>query len=85
MYTLTPRLIGTLPMNGGEAIFTFGADLEKTDYHLRSLLGTQDVDRLIQAYYAWGDSAQSEWSVTAGGRWAQVSNDITDSFARRRR
>ena len=82
VYTLTPRLIGTLPMNGGEAIFTFGADLEKTDYHLRSSLGTQDVDQLIQAYYVQGViPLNPKWSVTAGGRWAKVSNDITDSFA----
>jgi len=82
VYTLTPRLIGTLPMNGGEAIFTLGADLEKTDYHLRSSLGKQDVDQRIQAYYVQGViPINPEWSVTAGGRWAKVSNEITDSYA----
>jgi len=82
VYTLTPRITGTLPMNGEEAQFTIGADLEMTDYYLKSSLGTQEVDQRIYGYYIQGVlPINAQWSVTAGARRALVRNQITDSFA----
>lgn len=82
VYTLTPRFIGVVPMNGGEAQFTIGADLETTDYYLNSSIGMQEVDQRIYAYYLQGVLPINEaWSVTAGARRALVRNHITDSFA----
>lgn len=82
VYTFTPRLIGVVPMNGSEAQFTIGADLEVTDYYLNSSMGTQEVDQKIYAYYMQGVLPINEkLSVTAGARRAMVRNHITDSFA----
>ncbi|MCP3669527.1 MAG: TonB-dependent receptor [Gammaproteobacteria bacterium] len=82
VYTFTPRLVGTVPMNGSEAQFTIGADLEMTDYYLNSSMGTQEVDQRIYAYYLQGVlPINDKWSVTAGARRAKVRNHITDSFA----
>jgi len=82
VYTLTPRLIGVVPMNGGEAQFTIGADLEMTDYYLSSSIGIQEVDQRIYGYYLQGVlPINQSWSVTAGARRALVRNHITDSFA----
>jgi len=82
VYTFTPRLVGTVPMNGGEAQFTIGADLEMTDYYLSSSLGIQEVDQRIFAYYLQAVlPINDKWSVTAGARRAMVRNHITDSFA----
>jgi len=81
VYTFTPRFVGTLPINGGEAVFTVGADLETTDYFLNSSLGIQEVDQRIYAFYLQGVlPINDQWSVTAGGRTAQVKNEITDSY-----
>jgi len=78
VYTFTPRLVGVVPMNGGEAQFTIGADLEWTDYFLRSALGTQEVDQRIYSYYLQGVvPLNAAWSVTAGARSARVANHIT--------
>ena len=81
VYTFTPRLIGVVPMNGGEAQFTIGADLELTDYYLSSSMGIQEVDQGIYAYYLQGVfPLNDKWSVTAGARRALVRNHITDSY-----
>lgn len=82
VYTLTPRLVGVVPMNGSEAQFTIGADLEMTDYYLSSSIGVQEVDQRIYAYYLQGVLPINEkWSLTAGTRKATVKNYITDDFA----
>jgi iron complex outermembrane receptor protein len=82
VYTFTPRFIGVVPMNGSEAQFTIGADLEVTDYYLNSIMGTQEADQKIYAYYLQGVFPLNEkLSITAGARRAMVRNRITDSFA----
>ncbi len=82
VYTFTPRLIGVVPMNGGEAQLTLGADFEMTDYYLSSSMGVQEVDQRIYAYYLQGVfPLNDKWSVTAGARRALVRNHITDSYA----
>ncbi len=82
VYTFTPRLIGVVPMNGGEAQLTIGSDIEMTDYYLSSSMGVQEVDQRIYAYYLQGVfPLNDKLSVTAGARRASVRNHITDSFA----
>lgn len=82
VYTFTPRLVGAVPMNGAEAQFTLGADLEVTDYYLSSSMGVQEVDQRIYAYYLQGVLPINErLSLTAGARRALVRNHITDSYA----
>lgn len=82
VYTFTPRLVGVVPMNGGEAQFTLGADLETTDYFLKSILGVTEVEQRTYGYYLQGVlPINQQWSVTMGARRALVRNDITDSFA----
>lgn len=82
VYTFTPRLVGVLPMNGAEAQITLGADLEMTDYFLRSSLGTQEVEQRIYGYYLQAVLPLNiDWSVTVGARHALVRNHISDSFA----
>lgn len=82
--SLTPRLIGTLPMNGGEALVTLGIDHHTTDYSnlIPSWFIDTESEQAIRAYYAQavvplGD----ELSLTVGGRHATVDNDITDGSA----
>ncbi len=82
IYTLTPRLVGTVPMNGGDGLFTIGADLENTDYNITSPFGVTDIDQTIYAYYLQAVlPINDKWSVTTGVRRALVRNNITDSSA----
>lgn len=82
VYTFTPRLVGVIPMNGGEAELTIGSDIEFTDYYLSSSMGVQEVNQRIYAYYLQGVFPINErLSVTAGTRRALVRNNITDSYA----
>ncbi|MEJ2529540.1 MAG: TonB-dependent receptor [Gammaproteobacteria bacterium] len=79
VYTLTPRLVGVVPMNGGEAQFTIGSDIETTDY--RTSWNT-DVDQKIYALYLQAVIPINEqWSITGGARRALVRNYIIDSTA----
>jgi len=83
VYTLTPRLIGVIPMNGLAAQLTIGADFEMTDYSYDySWGGSTEVDQRIYAYYLQGVlPINNSWSATAGIRKALVRNDATDSTA----
>ncbi len=86
VHTLTPRLVGVVPMNGGEAQFTIGADFEMTDYkndvNVPSWFFTKntEIDQRIYAYYLQGVlPLNDKWSVTAGVRRALVRNHITEN------
>ncbi len=85
VFTLTPRLVGVVPMNGGEAQFTVGADFEMTDYEnsvdVPSWFFTKntEIDQRIYAYYLQGVfPITDKWSVTAGARRALVRNHVTE-------
>ncbi len=78
VYSFTPRLVGTVPMNGGEAQITIGSDVEMTDYYLISSQGTQEVDQRIYGYYLQGVLPINEkLSITAGARKSLVRNHIS--------
>jgi iron complex outermembrane receptor protein len=80
--TLNPRLIGIYPLRHGDLEITAGADLEGTDYELSSSIGRQEVKQRIGSYYAQAVLPLARhWSMTVGGRYARVDNDITESFS----
>jgi iron complex outermembrane receptor protein len=72
-----PRIIGLLPLAHGEATFTAGADLERTDYLLETSFGPQALDQSIDAYYLQLTAPVSPiLSATIGWRQAGVDNRI---------
>ncbi|MEJ2621265.1 MAG: TonB-dependent receptor [Candidatus Thiodiazotropha sp.] len=79
--SFNPRLIGNLPLPSGEASLTAGADLERTDYQLRTSFGPQILDQSIDAIYLQLLAPISDnTTATLGYRTAQVDNLIeTDS------
>ena len=77
----TPRLIKAYSNAWGQGTLTFGADLEDTDYYLDSIIGTQWVDQRVRSYYFQGVlPIRREITVTAGARYAEVKNQLRDSF-----
>jgi iron complex outermembrane receptor protein len=72
-----PRLIATFPFAAGEATFTGGADLERTDYALHTSFGPQLLDQSINAYYLQLIAPLTDWATTTVGyRHAKVENEI---------
>ncbi len=72
-----PRLIGLLPLPQGEATLTAGADLERTDYLLKTSFGPQELEQSIDAYYLQLTAPISTTlSATAGWRTAEVDDRI---------
>ncbi|MCU7943996.1 MAG: TonB-dependent receptor [Candidatus Thiodiazotropha sp. (ex Cardiolucina cf. quadrata)] len=76
-----PRFIGVYPMANGEARVTAGADLERTDYALRTSFGPTLLDQSVDAAYAqFTLPATDRIRVTGGFRHTSVDNAI-ESFA----
>jgi iron complex outermembrane receptor protein len=72
-----PRLIATFPFASGEATFTGGADLERTDYALHTSFGPQLLDQFIDAYYLQLIAPLTDRiTTTVGYRHAKVENEI---------
>jgi iron complex outermembrane receptor protein len=77
-----PRLIATFPFAAGEATFSGGADLERTDYALRTSFGPQLLDQSIDAYYLQLIAPLTDWTTTTVGyRHAKVENEIDSGNA----
>lgn len=76
----TPRLVGTLGMQHGEALLTLGLDYIRSDY-LLTAFGTTTNDQTVRNLYAQAVMPLTErLSLTLGARGADVENDLTDSF-----
>jgi iron complex outermembrane receptor protein len=74
---LNPRVIGLIPLPGGEATFTGGADLERTDYDLVTSFGPQRLEQSVDALYLQLTAPLSPTlSTTIGWRRAEVENSI---------
>ncbi|MEJ2591668.1 MAG: TonB-dependent receptor plug domain-containing protein, partial [Candidatus Thiodiazotropha sp.] len=72
-----PRFIGNFYLPGGEATFTTGADLERTDYALVTSLGPQLLEQSINALYLQATLPLNPLlSTTLGWREARVDNRI---------
>jgi iron complex outermembrane receptor protein len=80
VWGFNPRLTGMAGVASADLRWTLGADLETTDYALRTAFGPQTTDQ-----YAWGVYAQltaslaKGWRTTVGLRHAAVSNDIDNN------
>ncbi|MBT2987438.1 MAG: TonB-dependent receptor [Candidatus Thiodiazotropha sp. (ex Ctena orbiculata)] len=72
-----PRFIAIFPFAAGEATFTGGADLERTDYALQTSFGPQLLDQSVDACYLQLTAPITGWaSTTVGYRHAEVENEI---------
>ncbi len=78
---LTPRFIGVVPaMN--DTLVTLGADLVASDYRLSSRFGDQVIDQKQRSLYAQAVVPAGEVvDLTLGLRYAEVENDLRDSFS----
>ena len=76
----TPRLIGFVPaMNN--TMLTLGADAVTSDYKLSTSFGDQVNDQMQSSLYAQAVIPASEvLDITLGVRYAEVENDLSDSF-----
>ncbi|MCG7960387.1 MAG: TonB-dependent receptor [Candidatus Thiodiazotropha taylori] len=75
--SFNPRLIGSLSLPTGDALITAGADLERTDYELRTSFGPQILDQSIDAVYLQLLApVNEETTLTLGYRHARVDNQI---------
>ncbi|MCU7795894.1 MAG: TonB-dependent receptor [Candidatus Thiodiazotropha sp. (ex Myrtea spinifera)] len=72
-----PRFVGVYPLSTGEMHVTAGADLERTDYTLRTSFGPQLLDQSVDALYLQLTiPATNRISVTTGIRHTSVDNRI---------
>ena len=79
---LTPRLVGSYAVNGGDLIVTAGSDLTQTRYQLTSPFGTTDDHQDMESLYFQGSlPLGSVVTLTGGLRRALAHNDLTDTFA----
>ena len=77
---LTPRFIGFVPaMNN--TMLTLGADAVTSDYKLSTSFGDQLNDQMQNSLYAQAViPASAVLDITLGVRYAEVENDLSDSF-----
>ena len=76
----TPRFIGFVPVMHN-TMMTLGADLVSSDYKLSSRFGDQTNDQSQRSLYAQAVIPASEvLDITLGIRYAEVENDLMDSF-----
>jgi iron complex outermembrane receptor protein len=72
-----PRFIAIFPFAAGEATFTAGVDLERTDYALQTSFGPQLLDQSIDGYYLQLIAPLTDRvTTTMGYRHAKVENEI---------
>jgi iron complex outermembrane receptor protein len=77
VWGFTPRLIGSLGAGGRTLKLTLGADLEHTDYALRTAFGPQTQEQETRAVYAqFSADLAPGWSATAGLRHARWDSAI---------
>ena len=82
--SVNPRIIGSVPVENGNALITVGADGERAEYYLNlpNVFGTatQANDQTTKSLYAQVVyPATKDLSITAGARYAKVDNEISDT------
>jgi len=75
-FEFTPRVIGMLPFNGGEAIVTTGVDYLNADY--KSFL--EDEQTSLAYYMQAVLPVADNTALTLGGRKGRVENDMTSFY-----
>lgn len=79
VWTVTPRLLGRLPIGERVAEVTLGVDVEQTDYALLTQFGPQSVDQTVWGVYGQAVAPLGDgWSATLGLRRAGVDNALSD-------
>jgi len=81
--TFTPRLVGTVPLDAGDALVTAGIDWDDVDYRLdsRSTMSTflQNADQTMWAAYGQAVVPFGErLTGTFGARYAEVDNSFDE-------
>jgi iron complex outermembrane receptor protein len=77
VWDFNPRLVGLLPLGATDLKLTLGADLERTDYTLRTAFGPQDQEQRQQAVYGQLAAPLGRgWSAIAGLRHATAHDRI---------
>lgn len=80
-WSVNPRVVGRLPVAGGEAVLTLGLDHDVADYRITSVLGTQLADQRATGWYG-----QLVWpladglELSGGLRDYRVDTDVQDNF-----
>lgn len=78
---LNPRLTGRLPLPGGDALVTLGADLQKARYVLSSPFGVQRNEQTQRdAYFQIILPLAGTLEATLGARAGRVQNEVLDGF-----
>lgn len=79
--SFSPRVIGRTTLPTGELQTTLGADVQRTDYLLLSVIGPQSVTQHMADAYA--QLIVPVWhgvDLTLGARQAHVRNEVFDNF-----
>ena len=71
----TPRLIGVVPVNGGDMVLTAGVDLRETDYE-SGITNINDEQKVTSYYAQTVIPVVDKLSLTLGGRHSKVENDV---------
>lgn len=81
IHALNPRLSGRLPLPGGDALLTLGADLQKARYMLDSRFGVQRNEQTQRdAYFQIILPLAGTLEATLGARAGRVQNEVLDGF-----
>jgi iron complex outermembrane receptor protein len=85
--SLTPRLVGSIPMNQGIALITVGADIEDEDYFIQNNSGiggafssdfNNTQNRQIYSGYIRGIiPLNNQTNLTLGGRYSEINAEFT--------
>jgi iron complex outermembrane receptor protein len=80
VWALNPRLVGLVDLGSRNLRLTLGADLETTDYRLRTAFGPQATEQQVYGLYGQASVGMAPgWNLTAGLRLAGVTNDIRNA------
>jgi len=75
----TPRMIGSIPMNGSEMLITMGVDWLDTDYS-SAITSITDKQNVASFYGQVIIPLHKKISMTLGGRHSKVENDVVATY-----
>jgi iron complex outermembrane receptor protein len=82
LWSLNPRVTGSIPLFGRDVDLTAGADFQRADYLLTSQFGTQQNRQRQNDGYAQAIvPLPGGVDVTVGGRAGRIRNDVVDTFS----
>ena len=79
IWTISPRVVGYIPTQSGEALWVTGVDYENIDYLLVSQFGPQRNKQDITSVYSRViQPLSNEIEMTYGARYARSNNEVFD-------